>query len=71
MIKIGVTGQAGFVGNHLYTTLSLDDTVSLIPFERNFFEDPSKLQGFVSQCDAIVHLAAMNRHEDQEVIYTH
>lgn len=69
MIKIGVTGQAGFVGYHLFTTLSLDDTVSLIPFERSFFEDSGKLEDFVSQCDVIVHLAAMNRHEDQNVIY--
>ncbi len=69
MIKIGITGQEGFVGNHLYTTLSLDETVSLIPFKRSFFEDTSQLQDFVSQCDTIVHLAAMNRHEDPEVIY--
>ncbi len=69
MKKVGITGQAGFVGNHLYTTLSLDDTVKLIPFERSFFEDASKMDEFVKQCDVIVHLAAMNRHEDQNVIY--
>ncbi|WP_422859631.1 NAD-dependent epimerase/dehydratase family protein [Flagellimonas sp. S174] len=67
--KIGITGQAGFVGSHLYLTLSLDETVQLIPFERAFFEKPELLQGFVSNCDVIVHLAAMNRHEDQNVIY--
>jgi len=69
MKKIGITGQAGFVGYHLYTTLTLDDTVQLIPFERSFFEDKVKLGSFVSQCDAIVHLAAMNRHDDPNVIY--
>lgn len=69
MKKVGITGQAGFVGNHLYTTLSLDDTIELIPFERSFFEDTKQLENFVSICDVIVHLAAMNRHEDANVIY--
>ncbi|NAS12366.1 polysaccharide biosynthesis C-terminal domain-containing protein [Poritiphilus flavus] len=68
-MKIGITGQAGFMGYHLYTTLSLKESITLIPFERSYFEDPLKLQEFVSECDAIVHLAAMNRHEDQQVIY--
>lgn len=67
--KIGITGQAGFVGNHLYTTLSLDESVTLVPFERAFFTDSVKLEKFVAQCDVIVHLAAMNRHEDAKVIY--
>jgi UDP-2-acetamido-2,6-beta-L-arabino-hexul-4-ose reductase len=69
MKKVGITGQAGFVGNHLYTTLSLDDTIELIPFERSFFENSKALEDFVSTCDTIVHLAAMNRHEDANVIY--
>ena len=67
--NIGITGQAGFVGNHLYTTLSLDDSLTLIPFERAFFLNSTKLENFVAQCDVIVHLAAMNRHEDAQVIY--
>lgn len=67
--KIGITGQAGFVGNHLFRTLSLDESVSLIPFERSYFEHPDQLETFISKCDVIVHLAAMNRHEDPQVIY--
>jgi len=70
MKKVGITGQAGFVGNHLYTTLTLDETIELVPFERSFFENESKMEDFVKQCDTIVHLAAMNRHEDQNVIYS-
>jgi UDP-2-acetamido-2,6-beta-L-arabino-hexul-4-ose reductase len=69
MTKIGITGQAGFVGNHLFTTLSLDDTIELTPFERQFFEEETSLYEFVSNCDIIVHLAAMNRHKDPQVIY--
>ncbi len=68
-IKVGITGQAGFMGYHLYTTLSLDDSVALIPFERSFFDDTAKLEAFVANCDVVVHLAAMNRHDDPQVIY--
>lgn len=69
MKKIGITGQAGFVGNHLYNTLNLDETVTLVPFNRSFFGNKAALEDFVAQCDTIVHLAAMNRHEDPKVIY--
>ncbi len=69
MKKIGITGQAGFVGNHLYTTLSLDKTVELVSFERDFFNNKAALEDFVVQCDCIIHLAAMNRHDDANVIY--
>ncbi len=70
MIKVGITGQPGFVGTHLYNTLGLlPDKFERVPFEDNFFEDESKLKDFVQQCDAIVHLAALNRHNDPEVIY--
>ena len=69
MLKIGITGQAGFVGNHLYTTLNLNDKVDIIEFNKDYFQNESKLDDFVKNCDTIVHLAAMNRHEDQNVIY--
>ncbi|WP_349351031.1 MULTISPECIES: NAD-dependent epimerase/dehydratase family protein [unclassified Flagellimonas] len=67
--KIGITGQAGFIGNHLYTTLSLRQDVELVNFERSLFENIEMLSKFVSECDTIIHLAAMNRHEDPKVIY--
>lgn len=70
MIKIGITGQPGFVGTHLYNTLGLyPDKFERIPFEDAFFSDEIKLKDFVRSCDAIVHLAAMNRHNDPEVLY--
>lgn len=70
MIKIGITGQAGFVGTHLFNTLGLHpDQFERIAFEDAFFQDEEKLKAFVQSCDAIVHLAAMNRHNDPEVLY--
>jgi len=69
-MKIGITGQPGFVGTHLYNTLGLfPDKYKRIPFEDAFFGESEKLNNFVSSCDVIVHLAAMNRHNDPEVIY--
>lgn len=70
MLKIGITGQNGFVGNHLYNTLGLfPDEFERVDFDKSFFENQQQLDAFVKQCDVIVHLAAMNRHETQEVIY--
>lgn len=70
MKKIGITGQSGFVGKHLYNTLGLfPEEFERVDFDKSFFEDAQKLDGFVKKCDVIVHLAAMNRHNDPEVIY--
>ena len=70
MIKIGITGQAGFIGTHLYNYLGLrKDEVIRVPFQDDFFSSPGKLEEFVKQCDAIVHLAALNRHNDPQTIY--
>jgi len=70
MLRIGITGQAGFVGTHLYNTLGLyPEKFERIPFDDGFFTDEEKLKEFVQSCDVIVHLAAMNRHNDPEILY--
>lgn len=70
MLKIGITGQAGFIGTHLYNTLGLfSEEFQRIDFRKEYFEDEIQLNDFVSKCDVIVHLAAMNRHNDPQVIY--
>lgn len=69
-IRIGITGQSGFIGSHVYHTLRLyPDIYTCIPFEDSYFEAEEKLQAFVKQCDVIIHLAGMNRHPDPKVIY--
>jgi UDP-2-acetamido-2,6-beta-L-arabino-hexul-4-ose reductase len=70
MLKIGITGQAGFVGTHVYNTLGLfPEEFERIDFQRSFFENETELETFVSKCDVVVHLAAMNRHDEPQVIY--
>jgi len=70
MINIGITGQKGFVGTHLFNTLALSpEKYSLIEFKRSYFENKLALDSFVSQCDVIVHLAGLNRHNAPSVIY--
>jgi UDP-2-acetamido-2,6-beta-L-arabino-hexul-4-ose reductase len=70
MIKIGITGQAGFIGSHLNNFLGLKrDEVTRIPFQDDFFSDEARLESFVKHCDVIVHLAALNRHNDPQTIY--
>ena len=70
MIKVGITGQSGFIGYHLYHTLrQFPDEFEIIEFKRSFFSDETKLDQFVDQCDTIVHLAALNRHNNPEEIY--
>src|SRR5664279_510331 len=70
MIKVGISGQSGFIGSHLYNYLNLKkEEIVLVPFEDFFFSENSHLENVVKQCDIIVHLAAMNRHGNPQVIY--
>ncbi|MDA7855134.1 epimerase, partial [Cyclobacteriaceae bacterium] len=63
MIRVGITGKNGFIGYHLYQTLNLfKDEFTLVEFGKGFFKEQLKLDAFVSSCDVIIHLAALNRH---------
>ncbi len=69
-IRIGITGQSGFIGTHLYNEVGLlSDVFERIPFEDDYFKDCEKLCNFVQSCDVIVHLAAVNRHHDENELY--
>lgn len=69
-IKIGITGQSGFVGTHLFNELGLFPEKYLrIQFIDTFFENFALLCNFVKQCDVIIHLAAVNRHKDSGELY--
>ena len=70
-LKVGITGQSGFIGYHLTQYLRLHgDEIEIVPFDAAYFRDPDRLEQFVRQCDTIVHLAAMNRGPDDEIYAT-
>ena len=67
--RVGITGQSGFMGTHLFNYLGLQENVERVPFQDDYFQDEKALEEWVQKCDTIVHLAAMNRHGDPQVIY--
>ena len=70
MTKVGITGQSGFIGNHILNTLKLyPKDFNVIPFEKSFFDNATKLDAFVKNCDVIIHLASLNRHDDLEFLF--
>ena len=70
MKKIGITGQKGFIGQHLFNTLKLKTKdFQLIEFNKEYFNDVKNLDHFVSECDVIIHLASKNRYENYEILY--
>lgn len=69
MMKIGITGQNGFIGTHLINNLILfPKEFEIINFDRSFFKNEASLDEFVFKCDVIIHLAALNRHNDPDEI---
>lgn len=70
LTKVGITGQEGFMGSHLYNFLGTKtEDIERVVYHIDFFTNETDLQNFVKSCDVIVHLAAMNRHDDPQVIY--
>ena len=70
MLKVGITGQSGFIGSILFNFLNLKkEEIITVPFKDSYFGNSAEMREFVSNCDVIVHLAAMNRHGDPQVIY--
>ncbi len=62
-----ITGSDGLIGWHLRCFLLGKDRVQVIPCSRAQFADDSYLQAAISQADNIVHLAGLNRGDDDEI----
>tara|TARA_B110000977_G_scaffold64573_1_gene87919 strand:+ start:301 stop:1413 length:1113 start_codon:yes stop_codon:yes gene_type:complete len=70
-LKIGITGQNGFIGYHLTQTIKYTQRdYTLVPFQKSFFEEEDSFNNFVSSCDVIVHLAGVNRAKTDQDLYT-
>jgi UDP-2-acetamido-2,6-beta-L-arabino-hexul-4-ose reductase len=70
MLQIGITGQSGFIGTHLYSSLNRERTICCIPFKDEYFDNDASLDFFSSKCDVIIHLASMHRDPEPEKIYS-
>ena len=69
-MKIGITGQSGFIGTHLSNNIRfISDDFELVNFEDDYFNELNKLDAFTDECDVVVHLSGINRHNNQRFIY--
>ena len=67
---VGVTGPRGFIAGHAMRQLTLDTSMRVLPLAREDFCNPSALVAFINQCDTILHLAGMNRGNEQAIYET-
>lgn len=66
-----ITGSDGMIGWHLRAwLLTRGDHVNVIPCNRKQFADDVYLCDAIEKADAIVHLAGMNRGEEEEIVQT-
>lgn len=70
MTSILVTGSDGLLGWHVRCFLSTLKEVKVIACNRSQFNDAGFLADAVKNVDAVVHLAGMNRGDEQEVAKT-
>ena len=69
-IKVGITGQSGFVGTNLFAALQkFQEKSEPIPFKDEFFQSEKDLRAFVRQCDVVFHLAALVRSPKPGCVY--
>lgn len=60
-MKVLITGAKGFVGRNLCLTLGQMSDAEVLKYDLG---DEAKLDGYVSECDFVMHLAGVNRPKD-------
>jgi UDP-2-acetamido-2,6-beta-L-arabino-hexul-4-ose reductase len=65
--RVGITGISGFVGSHLKDRLLREQDLEVLACEDSYFGEPEKLKSFAKDCDVLVHLAAMNRGDPEQL----
>lgn len=60
-MKVLVTGAKGFVGRNLCLTLEQMPDIEVLKYDLG---DESKLEGYLAECDFVMHLAGVNRPKD-------
>jgi UDP-2-acetamido-2,6-beta-L-arabino-hexul-4-ose reductase len=70
MKKVVITGIVGFMGSHLQERLCREQDIEVPSFEDAYFSQPDKLKEVLAGSDTVVHLAAMNRGDENEIYST-
>jgi len=65
--QVGITGAGGFIGSHLTARVEHEDGWAALSARRDTLGDSESLGAFVLAADVIVHLAGMNRGDQQEI----
>lgn len=68
--KVVITGLVGFMGSHLRDRLAREQDIEVPPFEDAYFDRPDKLREVLAGAETVVHLAAMNRGDENEIYST-
>lgn len=66
-MRVVVTGSDGLIGRHVRCRLHAEPGFEAVPIDRPSFTCPQTLAVLVAGCDAIIHLAGMNRGDDDEI----
>jgi UDP-2-acetamido-2,6-beta-L-arabino-hexul-4-ose reductase len=68
--KIVITGLIGFIGSHLRDRFCREQDIEVPQFEDAYFTDADALRDVLKGADVVVHLAAMNRGDENEIVRT-
>ena len=67
MTTIVITSVGSFLGWHLRVYCHARPEIKIVVIDRCILGNPSRLQEIICQADVVVHLAGMNRGDDQEI----
>ena len=69
-MKLTITGQDGFIGYHLYNNIKYKrPDIEILDFKKDFFLNDTKIDQILSEVDIVIHLAGINRSDDQDFLY--
>ena len=69
-MNLAITGSKGFIGYHLYNSIKYkNDDITLLDFESSDFNNPQLIDNILSSVDVLVHLAGINRSDNEKLLY--
>ena len=69
-VRIAITGPDGFIAWHTRCALRARQGGDVIGLTEVHFDDPEMMDAALSQADAVIHLAGVNRASDDDTIAT-